>query len=244
MENATLQVAEMPGAQACACAACAARSERLAYQQAVLRELNELSMRVARAVCDEAEAARQAAPGDEAPPRRTTADPTLAMTRIARSVRLNLALEARLTEDAPAAEARRVDHAAERKAEAIRGLRAKRAEADTRKSTVFEAVEIIIDFDAPEGETESLLDRLEDLRDPALEARFADAPTSAWIAAICRDLDLTPDWNLWAGEDWALEEAVTRPDSPFAKLFGFAPPGPPPEARPEPDPGLGPRAPP
>jgi hypothetical protein len=55
--------------------------------------------------------------------------------------------------------------------------------------------------------------------DPADDARFADAPISEWIAAICADLGLTPDWSLWAGEDWAAEEAVTRPDSPFASLW-------------------------
>ncbi len=42
-------------------------------------------------------------------------------------------------------------------------------------------------------------------------------PIGAVIALICKDLGATPDWERWAGEDWALEEARTRaPGSPYA----------------------------
>lgn len=225
MNDAATHADESHSALACACGACVAASERFAYQQTVLRELTELSLRVGRALCGEVEAARQDAPGDETPPRRSTADPGLAMSRIARSVRQNLALEARFADDAQATEGRRVDHAAQRKAEAIRQHQAKRAADHARKVDVRDAVEILIDFEAPdEAGAELLLDRLEDLMDPDETARFADAPITEWIAAICQDLGLAPGWDLWSGQDWAIEDAVTRPDSPFARRATQVPP--------------------
>jgi hypothetical protein len=220
MHDAALQIDESSAPQACACEGCAAMSERTAHQLAVLRELTELGMRMARAPCDEVEAA----PRDEAQPRRS-ADPALMFSRISRAVRQTLALEARILEEARADESRCPDQAAARKAEAIARYRAGRAAAGARRLAVNDAVETLIDFDAPdEAEAERLFERLENLMDPADDARFADAPISEWIAAICTDLGLTPDWSLWANEDWDAEEAVTRPDSPFARLGPQDPP--------------------
>ena len=203
-------------------------AERLARQQAVLRELTELGMRMARALCEEVEAAAKA--GEPQPQR--AADPALMFSRISRAVRLTLALETKLIEDAQAGPARRETQAADRKAQAIRGYEADRARAVARKETVVEVVETVIDFDAPENDIESLLERSEVLLDPDEDAKFADAPLSVWITAICKDLGLTPDWNLWAAEDWAAEEAVTWPDSPFAKLYPRSS-GPPPGRSPD-----------
>jgi len=64
-------------------------------------------------------------------------------------------------------------------------------------------------------------------RSPAY-ADFDERPISAVVAQICADLGLTPDWRLWAKEDWALDEAEAVPDSPFAGLVpGWAARGPP-----------------
>jgi hypothetical protein len=220
MDDAPLQSDGTSAPQACACEGCAAMSQRVAHQLAVLRELTELGMRMARALCDEVEAA----PRDEAPSRRS-ADPALMFSRISRAVRQTLALEARILEEARTAEGQRTDPAAERKAEAIARYKSARTAAAIRKMNVNEAVETLIDLEAPdEAGAERLFERFESLMDPADDARFADAPISEWIAAICADLGLTPDWSLWASEDWAAEEAVTRPDSPFAKLGPQDPP--------------------
>jgi hypothetical protein len=97
MDAAAIQIDESSSAQACACEGCAAISERTAHQLTVLRELTELGMRMARALCDEVEAA----PQDEVPLRRS-ADPALMFSRISRAVRQTLALEARILEEARA----------------------------------------------------------------------------------------------------------------------------------------------
>jgi len=47
---------------------------------------------------------------------------------------------------------------------------------------------------------------------------FADRPVSAVLAQVCTDLGLTPDWSLWADEDWAIEEAESVEGSVFAGL--------------------------
>ena len=72
------------------------RAEHLA----MLRELAELNMRLARAVVTQAEvaAAQQAEP--DAPPAPHTADPSLALSRLGRAVRLTLAMEAKVRTEA------------------------------------------------------------------------------------------------------------------------------------------------
>ena len=53
------------------------------------------------------------------------------------------------------------------------------------------------------------------------EADFADRPIGELVARICKDLGITPDWSLLEDEDWAIEEARTRPPgSPFAAAPG------------------------
>ena len=198
---------------------------RLAYQQAVLRELTELGMRLTRALCDEVEAK-----GERPQPR--TADPALMFSRLSRAIRLNLALETRLAEGGLVAQRPRAERAADPqgdpqgdpKAEAVERYHAQRQDQANRRQTVMVAVETLIDYDAPEDDIDRMLEDLERLADPADDARFADAPLSQWIAAICKDLGLPPNWTWLANAHWAAEEAVAWPDSPFAKLIRPDPP--------------------
>ena len=79
------------------------RAEHLA----MLRELAELNMRLARAVVARAEAATEQPAEPDAAPTPSAADPALALSRLGRAVRLTLAMEAKLRTDAQdAAEAR------------------------------------------------------------------------------------------------------------------------------------------
>ncbi|HEY2661059.1 MAG TPA: hypothetical protein VGI79_15160 [Caulobacteraceae bacterium] len=84
-----------------------------------------------------------------------------------------------------------------------------------RKLDVQDAVETQIEAEASQHEvgrlTDGLVERLDDAPD---EDDFYDQPISAMIARICGDLGLTPDWSLWRNEDWAVEEADTRPRGP------------------------------
>jgi hypothetical protein len=59
-----------------------------------------------------------------------------------------------------------------------------------------------------------LSERLDD--EEAFEDLIGDRPLGAIIAALCADLGVEVDWSLWADEDWAIEEARTKPpDSPY-----------------------------
>jgi hypothetical protein len=74
------------------CAHCGGVDDWRAEQLAILRELNALNMRLARAVVARAEAAAE----PDAEPTAHAPDPSLALTRLGRAVRLTLAMEARL----------------------------------------------------------------------------------------------------------------------------------------------------
>ena len=138
-------------------------------------------------------------------------DPGLSFSRLSRAVRLTL--ESRLSEaDKPAAPAVSADVGAKISI--------------SRINKVAYAVEDLIqntDEEFDRCEIESLLDDMNE-RLPEIEADdgFERAPISAVVGRICADLGLTPDWTLWACEDWAKAEArdgvagspYGRPDTP------------------------------
>ncbi len=144
-------------------------------------------------------------------------DAGLAFSRIARAVRLTLALEARIDQGLQVDQAAMAVRQAREAAEAERISEAVRL-AD-REAVVRRVVE-----DAIEAECEDDEDRIEDLTE-ALRERleededyedYAERPIGETIARVCRDLGLSPDWDRWSGEDWAIEEAREAPKgSPY-----------------------------
>jgi|SRR5580658_2019848 hypothetical protein len=91
--------------------------------------------------------------------------------------------------------------------------------------------EAIADHPGSEETRESirndLRERLDD--EEGFEDFIGDRPLGAIIAAICKDLGVAVDWSLWAEEDWAVEEARTKPPgSPYADYR--------PDCRPDPRP--------
>jgi hypothetical protein len=176
----------------------------------VLQELAEIGMELAR---DVQRRAREQA-GDGA------ADLGLVFSRIARTVRQTVALEAKLDQDC---QVRRDKADAERAVETrLRGIR--------RKTKVMEIVERVIET---ESDAERLLDDLGERLEDADDSDFADRPMGELVACICRDLGVTPDWKLWEDEVWAIEALkASPPDAPAA-----APPWPTyhPRGKPPPD---------
>jgi hypothetical protein len=166
-------------------------------RMAMLRELAEIGMRLARGV------ERQAQEPQE---ERRAGDLGLVFSRIARAVRQTLALEAKLDED------RRARH---EKAEAERA-QARRVRGFMRKIRAGDIAERVL-ANETDGEAlvESLGERLQDIDD----TDFADRPMGEIVAAICRDLGVEPDWSLWQDEPWAAEalaaEAPGPPPTPF-----------------------------
>jgi hypothetical protein len=78
--------------------------------------------------------------------------------------------------------------------------------------------EAIDDQPGSEDTRESIRNDLREVLDDeeAFDDLVGDRPLGAIVAAICADLRIEVDWSLWAGEDWAIEEARTKPPgSPY-----------------------------
>ncbi len=204
---------DAPGACACGAAGDLAR-ERLA----MLHELAQIGMRLARGVEREAEA-----------PEASAGDLVLKFARIARAVRQTLALEARI-EGELATRAR--EDAAQG---AVRLERETRARLVKRKTAIRWAVEQAIEAEADHHELEGLFDHLDERLQDREDTDFLDRPMGELVARICRDIGVTPDMSLWQDEDWAIAEGVTIRPAGGAEV-----PAPtaldPPAAAPPPDP--------
>ena len=213
------------------------RAERVARQGAMLREMAEITLRIARAEAKVA-LARTALAMNEADvgvapaggprivhPVTGGADPGLGISRISRSLRLTLAMETRLWDEF---EAGPKAAAAERKPEpspeqerrtdlGIRGV----INCGTIVPIVEQAIEAEQDPKGDGSDTERRYDHLyERLEDEAEIVRFGTLPIGESIARLCAELGLKPDWDLWRDEDWAIEEAEARtPGSPYGRAW-------------------------
>jgi hypothetical protein len=202
------------------------------WDLAMLRELAEMSMALARAVTENAltrlAGAADADPAtdtDEALPPAYQGDPVLAQGRAARSVRLTLGLYAKIKRERAMAVAQAKDGSdkdgviaqIEASAGKVRAMLANIAAEPVDRARV--AMEQLIEAQPIEAVEKDWLrgevsERLEDETD----GKF-DLPTSAIIAGLCRDLGLKPDWDRWKDEPWAVEEA--RASSPYTQTKWF-----------------------
>ena len=167
-----------------------ADAERAEWRARTLRHLVAIGMDMARMLQDQARDLQGSDPGV------VGADLSLRFHRISRSIRMSLALDAKL-------EAGFEARVAERKA----------AQLTERKALAKEAVSRQVDRDTPDRDLHrERSDRIEreDLED------FSDKPVSEIIAIICADLGIIPDWQAWSLEPWAMEERRTQvPGSPY-----------------------------
>ena len=180
-----------------------ARAER---QLAMLQELAEIGMQIARAVRDEAAARAEAVDEAARPSPFGNADLGLVYSRVARAVRQTLALETRVAEDIEKA---RVEHERAR----VTALRWASEERQREiRDYVAEAIEAeAVERKTPEREVERLLDDL----DERIEAGDYDdtldtAPIGELVERICADLGVIPDWDLWGDQDWVTEHLMAR----------------------------------
>ena len=209
--------------------------ERTEQLLCVLARLTELGMvlaekLVAQATADEATAVDVGEVGS-------------AFAKISRGVRMTVMLETRLLKER---RLRRdgLEAAHEAKLQAMREARWSKEAAEAQEeenervekqqNAIDEAVKDMIRAERPEGyERERLFDRLDRVWVKDLDAYRKlvlsggqslydemggeDAPVSKLIAAFCKALDLTPDWDRWKDSDWAIEEAEDEAEgSPYA----------------------------
>ena len=192
-------------------------------------ELAEAAQRLALARMEREIAAAEAGAADEAEaPASRRSDPMVAAERMARMVRLSLALAARLDSDEPVRRARmRSDAAAGREAEKDARRRAMEdrwaaaaAEKDRLREIVVEvAAQALEQIGAEEDE---ILERVEEfherLHEGEREYDVCERSIGAVVASLCAAMEIEPDWSAWAEEDWAIEEAQTNArGSPYAK---------------------------
>ena len=165
-------------------------AERAEWRARTLRQLVLIGMDMARMLQDQAREIAATDPGVLGP------DLSLRFHRISRSVRMSLALDAKL----------------------ISGFQAemrdrKAAQLTERKALAKEAVSRQVDRDTSDRDLHrERSDRIEreDLED------FSGKPVSEIISIICADLGITPDWQAWSLEPWAMEERRTQvPGSPY-----------------------------
>ena len=196
---------------------------RAAQRMAMLQELGEMGMELARALKAQALAALEPEADDSAP-KVTSGDPVLMFTRVARAIRQTVALEMRLAHPDRDPEAERW------RAEAAHGRR-------RRKDEVRGVAQDIIEIDGPAANRERLFNALDARLDAEGEDEedFTYLPMGVLLARVCRELGVRPNWSLWADEPWAIAEARAQvpgspftgpdaPDAPDDEPFGPRPP--------------------
>ncbi|MDB5460338.1 MAG: hypothetical protein JWO72_2079 [Caulobacteraceae bacterium] len=187
-------------------------------QLALLGRLAEAGLEIAVAIERQATGMATPARSDANPAPVVRGDIALAYGRVARAVRMTLALQSKLIKDLQALE--------EGAARALVAAEAEQDNArldleDARKARVERIVARVIqaeldDEDAVERLADEASERLDD------EDLYGDVlarPFSEIVADICRDLGLDPDWSRLAQEPWARAEIDSgQAGAPLAAL--------------------------
>jgi hypothetical protein len=178
--------------------------DRAAERFAMLRELADIGMEIARALQSEVRARAETAVEDEAP--QSVAELGLAFSRVSRAVRQTLALEARLEDE-------RLDReqAAKVAEDAQSRSNSEMSEAGARvKAKLLRLLypDHERDHQWDDEDVEDLSDEPDDERG---EGFVSDRPAADVVAGVCGDLGIEPDLSLWVGED-SVAASATRGD--------------------------------
>ena len=187
---------------------------------AVLQELTRMGLDLARLVHRQAmaqEMAPDAAAETPAVPERAAPNAALAFSRIAKTIRQCMALEARLGDvhrrrgeeelalvGAVVTESRKVLHDEKRRQVKRAVVETIEAEKAAKSIDRIDAEKLLADLDE-KLEDERMLDDLD------------ERSVGECIARLCKKLGVTPDWNSWREAGWAVEEIAEKPaGSPYA----------------------------
>ena len=199
-----------------------ARDQRTAEHEAMLRRLAEIGMAMAEALADEMAEVRAATPDDQGV-RPSVAPLSLAYNRVARAVRQTLAMEVHVT----AGENRRLADIEAVRAKAAAEIAERESRAETgRLIKAMVAHDILGELiEAEHKDDDETWARLharayEQPVDAKDDEDFPDRSMGELIATVAKAIGLCPDWDRWAGEDWAEEDAEDRPwGSPYGRGF-------------------------
>jgi hypothetical protein len=198
--------------------------DRAERRLAMLGALAEIGLALAREV---GRRVTERAHGDDADDGPDVADAALAYSRIARAVRLTLALEAKMEADLRALNAPREAAAAEARARAADRRACASARGLMRKYEALDGLCEAIDEQAGEGAeaenaAEALKERLVERLNDTPDIDFADAPLAELVETICRELGVPFDPELWAEDD---DDAPMGAATVRAPGYSSAPPG-------------------
>ncbi|MFI4936824.1 MAG: hypothetical protein ACHP7N_19645, partial [Caulobacterales bacterium] len=208
---------------------------RAARRIAVAHRLGEMGLALAEAAQRRALALMErdiaAAESGEADavgaPKGRRDDPMLAAERMARMVRLSLALAARLDSDEPVRRTRaRADAAAEREAQAEARRREGEARRAAEQDEAFRLQDTVVEVVArgllrAGADEVELHERSEEVRERLSEGEWEfdldERHFGAVVASLYEAMGIAPDWSVWADEPWAVEEAkINALGSPYA----------------------------
>ncbi len=163
-------------------------------------------------------------------------DPAMAHARVARAVRLTLALQSRLLKDLIALDAAAAETAAVRAPAAdVVGPEPEDDPLEARRGRIDRIVRRVVEGDEADPDEAERLTSLawERLSDEDVYGDLLARPMGEIVARICEDLELSPDWTRLAREAWAVEEARSGIEgSPFvARTVVSADPAPTPTRR-------------
>jgi len=192
----------------------------------MLRELAAITMSIARAeeqivVARAAQAMNAAEAGRPAPAQPRGGESSAPIARIARAVRLTLAMEGRLYDELEAEPVARKPEPSAREQQRTEARMRGCVLGATIVPVVEQAIEAAENPKGDRSDTERRLDHLgERLADEDEIVSFGTLPIGASVARLCAELGLTPDWSLWEDEEWAIEEAQTdAPGSPYGQAW-------------------------
>jgi hypothetical protein len=195
----------------------------------MLEKLAQMEMELAEALQRQAIAAANPTPRAQpdaaaSVPRAapdTADDLSAAFARIARSLRLTLALQARAEEQLRALLAGEAAKVEVRRAEAgRRAAEEERARSDRHRN---EVERLVSEAAEREVEDEAALDGVLEALEQRLEQDDAywdldQMPLREAVERLCADLELAPDWSRWQGEGWTPEPSFSRSRfSPWAR---------------------------
>ncbi|HLZ84268.1 MAG TPA: hypothetical protein VKQ54_11935 [Caulobacteraceae bacterium] len=195
----------------------AASVARVEHRLALLDELADIAMEMARGVAEHSRAvkaaAAEAAKAGATPEAHDFGADDLA--KLSRAVRLTLDLAGRLEENLRAGEAK--IHEGRRQKREARDLSASIERSQARQERVIEQVHMVIAREAEsEGDSCDLLAALDERLNDDIDYIDIDSrPLREAVERICKDLDLKPDWSRWTDNGW--------PEDPLAVL-GVRPP--------------------
>jgi hypothetical protein len=211
MSSASPNSAQADAAALDELSAATAQARGLVEQQvAMLTRLAQVGLTIAGAVEQRALEEAKAPGGPDAPFRCD-----LAYARVARAVRLTLALQSRALKDLVA-----LDEAADRvrsRPPAAPLVERRPDPQGQRRERIARIVQRVIEAEWEGDDVERLSDAAwERLEDEDVYGDLTARPIGETVARICEDLELSPDWTRLAREAWAVAEARSGAEgSPF-----------------------------